>query len=59
MSWDGGRSGIGAVIVGFRNGNRIVRVSPDSNSERVSVYVLESEWMETWTELSKGNGVCR
>ena len=29
MSWDGGRSGIRAVIVGFRNGNRIVRVSPD------------------------------
>ena len=29
MSWDGGRSGSGAMIVGFRNGNRIVRVSPD------------------------------
>ena len=29
MSWDGGQSGSGAVIVGFRNGNRIVRVSPD------------------------------
>ena len=30
MSWDGGRSGSGAVIVGFRNRDRIVRVSPDS-----------------------------
>ena len=29
MSWDGGQSGSGAVIVGFRNGDRIVRVSPD------------------------------
>ena len=29
MSWDGGQSGSGAMIVGFRNGNRIVRVSPD------------------------------
>ena len=33
MSWDGGQSRIGAVIVGFRNGNRIVRVSPDSTLE--------------------------
>ena len=30
MSWDGGRSGSRAVIVGFHNGNRIVRVSPDN-----------------------------
>ena len=30
MSWDGGRSRSGAVIIGFRNGNRIVRVSPDT-----------------------------
>ena len=29
MSRDGGRSGSGAMIVGFCNGNRIVRVSPD------------------------------
>ena len=29
MSWDGGRSGSGAVIVRFRNGDRIARVSPD------------------------------
>ena len=32
MSQDGGRSGSGAMIVGFRNGNRIVRVSPDTYS---------------------------
>ena len=31
MSWDGGRSGSGAVIVGFRSGDRIARVSPDRN----------------------------
>ena len=30
MSWDGGWSGSRAIIVGFRNGNRIVRVSPDN-----------------------------
>ena len=30
MSWDGGWSGSGAVIVGFHNGDRIARVSPDS-----------------------------
>ena len=29
MSWDGGQSRSGAVIVGFRNGDRIARVSPD------------------------------
>ena len=29
MSWDGGQSGSRAVIVGFRNGDRIARVSPD------------------------------
>ena len=29
MSWDGGRSRSGAMIVGFRNGDRITRVSPD------------------------------
>ena len=33
MSWDGGRSRSGAVIVGFRNGDRIARVSPDSNEQ--------------------------
>ena len=32
MSWDGGRSGSGAMIVGFHDGNRIVRVSPDNGS---------------------------
>ena len=31
MSWDGGRSGSGAVIVGFCNGDRIARVSPDTS----------------------------
>ena len=36
MSWDGGRSGSGAIIVGFRNGNRIVRVSPDNDGVRMS-----------------------
>ena len=29
MSWDGGWSGSRAVIVGFRSGDRIARVSPD------------------------------
>ena len=33
MSRDGGRSGSGAMIVGFRNGNRIVRVSPDRDNK--------------------------
>ena len=43
MSWDGGRSRIGAVIVGFRNGNRIVRVSPDTNhTESFSKHFLAS-----------------
>ena len=30
MSWDGGWSGSGDMIVGLRGGNRIRRVSPDS-----------------------------
>ena len=34
MSRDGGRSGSGAMIVGFRNGDRIARVSPDTDPPR-------------------------
>ena len=33
MSWDGGRSRSRAVIVGFRNGDRIARVSPDKSGD--------------------------
>ena len=41
-SWDGGQSRSGAVIVKFRNGNRIVRVSPD----RFLVKVLTKELLQ-------------
>ena len=40
MSWDGGRSGSGAVIIGFRNGNRIVRVSPDTIPNSYISFIL-------------------
>ena len=37
MSWDGDRSGSGDVIVRFRSGSGIMRVSPDSTTPRSEV----------------------
>ena len=72
MSWDGGWSGSGAVIVGFRNGNRIVRVSPDtlphsqapaghkSKQEQSSDYLkIRRQWPHPCKGISELTFACR